>query len=32
VPELVAKYYKTAVEEGIGEKYFPAIIELIGRG
>lgn len=28
---LAMGYYQSAVEEGIGEKYFPAIIELIGK-
>ena len=26
-----AQYYKAAVDEGLGDKYFPAIIELIGK-
>ncbi|MDR2856620.1 MAG: NAD(P)-dependent oxidoreductase [Novosphingobium sp.] len=26
-----AEYYKAAVDRGLGDKYFPAIIELIGR-
>ncbi len=29
LPKLVADYYRQAVNAGIGEKYFPAIIELI---
>ena len=29
--EVAAKYYRKAVETGIGEKYFPAIIELVDR-
>lgn len=32
LPELAATYYAAAVEQGLGDKYFPAIIELIGRG
>ena len=28
---LAASYYQAAVDAGIGEKYFPAIIELIGK-
>jgi 3-hydroxyisobutyrate dehydrogenase-like beta-hydroxyacid dehydrogenase len=32
LPRLAESYYKAAVEQGIGDKYFPAIIELIGRG
>jgi 3-hydroxyisobutyrate dehydrogenase-like beta-hydroxyacid dehydrogenase len=31
VGKLAATYYQAAVDEGIGEKYFPAIIELVGR-
>jgi 3-hydroxyisobutyrate dehydrogenase-like beta-hydroxyacid dehydrogenase len=31
LPKLVAEYYQAAIDEGIGEKYFPAIIELIGK-
>lgn len=26
-----AEYYRAAVDQGIGDKYFPAIIELIGK-
>jgi 3-hydroxyisobutyrate dehydrogenase-like beta-hydroxyacid dehydrogenase len=26
-----AEYYKAAVDQGLGDKYFPAIIELIGK-
>lgn len=29
LPQLVTQYYQAAVDRGIGEKYFPAIIELI---
>ena len=29
LPKLVAQYYRSAVEKGIGDKYFPAIIEII---
>ncbi len=29
---LVEKYYRAAVEQGLGSRYFPAIIELIGKG
>lgn len=32
LPNLAAEYYREAVEQGIGNKYFPAIIELIGKG
>jgi len=32
LPNLAAEYYRAAVEQGIGMKYFPAIIELIGKG
>jgi 3-hydroxyisobutyrate dehydrogenase-like beta-hydroxyacid dehydrogenase len=31
VARLAAEYYREATEAGIGEKYFPAIIELIDR-
>ena len=31
IGRLAATYYQAAVDEGIGEKYFPAIIELVGR-
>lgn len=31
LPKLAREYYEAAVEAGIGEKYFPAIIELIDR-
>jgi 3-hydroxyisobutyrate dehydrogenase-like beta-hydroxyacid dehydrogenase len=31
VGKLAASYYQAAVDDGIGEKYFPAIIELVGR-
>jgi 3-hydroxyisobutyrate dehydrogenase-like beta-hydroxyacid dehydrogenase len=31
VGKLAATYYQAAVEAGIGEKYFPAIIELVGH-
>lgn len=31
LPRLAAEYYEAAVERGIGNKYFPAIIELIGK-
>ncbi|WCT75182.1 NAD(P)-dependent oxidoreductase [Sphingomonas naphthae] len=29
--KLAGEYYRAAVEQGIGAKYFPAIIELIGK-
>lgn len=29
LPRLAARYYKAAVAKGIGQKYFPAIIEVI---
>jgi 3-hydroxyisobutyrate dehydrogenase-like beta-hydroxyacid dehydrogenase len=32
LPRLAAQYYQEAVAQGIGQKYFPAIIELIGKG
>jgi len=31
LPRIAAEYYEAAVEQGIGNKYFPAIIELIGK-
>lgn len=31
LPELAAQYYSAAVEQGLGDKYFPVIVELIGR-
>jgi len=31
LPRLASQYYEAAVEKGIGSKYFPAIIELIGK-
>ncbi len=32
LPQLVLQYYREAVAQGIGDKYFPAIIELIEKG
>lgn len=29
LPRLAAEYYQTAIDMGIGEKYFPAIIEVV---
>lgn len=29
--ERAAEYYRAAIDRGIGEKYFPAIVELIGK-
>jgi 3-hydroxyisobutyrate dehydrogenase-like beta-hydroxyacid dehydrogenase len=31
LPRLVERYYRAAVDQGLGEKYFPTIIELIGK-
>jgi len=31
LPRLAAGYYSAALEHGLGDKYFPAIIELIGK-
>jgi 3-hydroxyisobutyrate dehydrogenase-like beta-hydroxyacid dehydrogenase len=31
LPSLVERYYRAAVDQGFGDKYFPAIIELIGK-
>lgn len=32
LPELARQYYSAAVAQGLGDQYFPAIIELIGKG
>ena len=29
LPRLVAEYYQAAIDRGIGDKYFPAIIEVV---
>lgn len=31
LPRLVTQYYQAAIDQGIGEKYFPAIIEVVDR-
>ena len=31
LPKVAERYYKAAIEQGLGEKYFPTIIELIGK-
>lgn len=31
LPRLAADYYRAAVEQGIGQQYFPAIIQLVGK-
>jgi 3-hydroxyisobutyrate dehydrogenase-like beta-hydroxyacid dehydrogenase len=31
LPRLVEQYYQAAIDQGLGEKYFPTIIELIGK-
>lgn len=31
LPRLVAEYYEAAIAAGLGEKYFPAIIEVIDK-
>jgi 3-hydroxyisobutyrate dehydrogenase-like beta-hydroxyacid dehydrogenase len=31
LPRLVSEYYQAAIDAGIGEKYFPAIIEVIDQ-
>jgi 3-hydroxyisobutyrate dehydrogenase-like beta-hydroxyacid dehydrogenase len=31
LPRLAASYYNAAVERGIGDRYFPAIIELVDK-
>lgn len=31
LPQLAAEYYQAAIDEGMGDKYFPAIIELVAR-
>ncbi|MET0364826.1 MAG: NAD(P)-dependent oxidoreductase [Sphingobium sp.] len=32
LPRLAATYYQAAIDAGIGQEYFPAIIKLIGTG
>ncbi|MEZ5855855.1 MAG: NAD(P)-dependent oxidoreductase [Hyphomicrobiaceae bacterium] len=32
LPRLVETYYRSAVDQGLAEKYFPAIIEVIDKG
>ena len=31
LPRLAARYFEQAMAEGIGEQYFPAIVQLIGK-
>lgn len=31
LPRLAAEYYQAAVDQGIGDKYFPAIIEVVDK-
>lgn len=31
LPRLTAEYYQAAIDAGIGDKYFPAIIEIVDR-
>lgn len=31
LPRLAAEYYQAAIDAGIGQKYFPAIIEVVDR-
>jgi 3-hydroxyisobutyrate dehydrogenase-like beta-hydroxyacid dehydrogenase len=31
LPRLVSEYYQAAIDAGIGDKYFPAIIEVVDR-
>lgn len=31
LPRLAAEYYQAAIDSGMGEKYFPAIIEVVDR-
>jgi 3-hydroxyisobutyrate dehydrogenase-like beta-hydroxyacid dehydrogenase len=31
LPRLVESYYRAAIAQGLGEKYFPAIVEVIDR-
>ena len=31
MPRLITEYYQAAIDQGIGEKYFPAIIEVVDR-
>ncbi|MET0179829.1 MAG: NAD(P)-dependent oxidoreductase [Novosphingobium sp.] len=32
LPRLAAEYYQAAIDAGLGDKYFPAVVEVIGRG
>ncbi|MGE0766446.1 MAG: NAD(P)-dependent oxidoreductase [Hyphomicrobiaceae bacterium] len=31
LPRLVETYYRAAIDQGLGDKYFPTIIEVIGK-
>lgn len=31
IPEQSARYYRQAVDRGLGDRYFPVIIELVGK-
>lgn len=31
MPKLVSEYYQSAIDAGVGEKYFPVIVDLIGK-
>jgi 3-hydroxyisobutyrate dehydrogenase-like beta-hydroxyacid dehydrogenase len=32
LPRLAADYYKAAIDQGFGDQYFPAVIEVVDRG
>ena len=31
MPRLVAQYYQEAIDRGLGDKYFPVVVEVIGQ-
>ncbi|MET0179174.1 MAG: NAD-binding protein, partial [Novosphingobium sp.] len=31
LPRIAAQYYQAAIDAGLGDKYFPAVVEVIGR-
>ncbi|MFS0851079.1 NAD(P)-dependent oxidoreductase [Novosphingobium panipatense] len=31
LPRLAAEYYQAAIDQGLGERYFPAIVEVVDR-
>jgi 3-hydroxyisobutyrate dehydrogenase-like beta-hydroxyacid dehydrogenase len=32
LPRLAADYYQAAIDQGLGDKYFPAVVEVVARG